>query len=169
MIILELNPLFMSFKEYPTMDSTDKAILKLLQEDATLSLDDIAIRIGASKTPIWNRIKRLRESGVISHQVALVNPQAVGLDTCFFVLVKTSEHDSTWQSQFLDALRARNEVVEAHRLAGEIDYLLKVRVSSPRAYDQFYQGPHCRRKGFQRYRFAQHGRIEVHDRIAHLK
>jgi Lrp/AsnC family transcriptional regulator len=140
MIILELNPLFMSFKEYPIMDSTDKAILKLLQEDATLSLDDIAIRIGASKTPIWNRIKRLRESGVISHQVALVNPQAVGLDTCFFVLVKTSEHDSTWQSQFLDALRARNEVVEAHRLAGEIDYLLKVRVSSPRAYDQFYQG-----------------------------
>jgi Lrp/AsnC family transcriptional regulator len=130
----------MSFKEYPTMDSTDKAILKLLQEDATLSLDDIAIRIGASKTPIWNRIKRLRESGVISHQVALVNPQAVGLDTCFFVLVKTSEHDSTWQSQFLDALRARNEVVEAHRLAGEIDYLLKVRVFSPRAYDQFYQG-----------------------------
>ena len=140
MIILEVNPLFMSFKEYPTMDSTDKAILKLLQEDATLSLDDIAIRIGASKTPIWNRIKRLRESGVISHQVALVNPQAVGLDTCFFVLVNTSEHDSTWQSQFLDALRARNEVVEAHRLAGEIDYLLKVRVFSPRAYDQFYQG-----------------------------
>jgi Lrp/AsnC family transcriptional regulator len=130
----------MSFKEYATVDSTDKAILKLLQEDATLSLDDIAMRIGASKTPIWNRIKRLRESGVISHQVALVNPQAVGLDTCFFVLVKTSEHDSTWQSQFLDALRARNEVVEAHRLAGEIDYLLKVRVSSPRAYDQFYQG-----------------------------
>ena len=140
MIISELNPLFMSFKECPTMDSTDKAILKLLQEDATLSLDNIAIRIGASKTPIWNRIKRLRESGVISHQVALVNPQAVGLDTCFFVLVKTSEHDSTWQSQFLDALRARNEVVEAHRLAGEIDYLLKVRVFSPRAYDQFYQG-----------------------------
>ena len=122
------------------MDSTDKAILKLLQEDATLSLDDIAIRIGASKTPIWNRIKRLRESGVILHQVAIVSPQAVGLDTCFFVLVKTSEHDSTWQSQFLDALRAREEVVEAHRLAGETDYLLKVRVSSPRAYDQFYQG-----------------------------
>ena len=140
MIISELNPLFISFKEYVTMDSTDKAILKLLQEDATLSLDDIAIRIGASKTPIWNRIKRLRESGVISHQVAIVSPQAVGLDTCFFVLVKTSEQDSTWQSQFLDALRARNEVVEAHRLAGEIDYLLKVRVSSPRAYDQFYQG-----------------------------
>ena len=140
MIISERNTLFMSFKEYATVDSTDKAILKLLQEDATLSLDDIAVRIGASKTPIWNRIKRLKESGVISHQVALVSPQAVGLDTCFFVLVKTSEHDSTWQSQFLDALRARNEVVEAHRLAGEIDYLLKVRVSSPRAYDQFYQG-----------------------------
>lgn len=122
------------------MDSTDRAILKLLQTDASLSLDDIAMRIGASKTPIWNRIKRLKETGVIKREVALVDAEAIGLDTCFFVLVKTSEHDAQWQSQFLEALRARNEVVEAHRLAGEIDYLLKVRVTNARAYDQFYQG-----------------------------
>ena len=122
------------------MDSTDRAILKLLQTDASLSLDDIAMRIGASKTPIWNRIKRLKETGVIKREVALVDAEAIGLDTCFFVLVKTSEHDAQWQTQFLEALRARNEVVEAHRLAGEIDYLLKVRVTNARAYDQFYQG-----------------------------
>ena len=122
------------------MDTTDKAILKLLQTDSSLSLDDIAIRVGASKTPIWNRIKRLKESGVIKREVAIIDAESVGLDTCFFVLVKTSEHDAVWQSIFLDALRARKEVVEAHRLAGEIDYLLKVRVANARAYDQFYQG-----------------------------
>lgn len=122
------------------MDSTDKAILKVLQTDSNLSLDDIAIRVGASKTPVWNRIKRLRESGVIKREVAIIDAESVGLDTCFFVLVKTSEHDAAWQSQFLEALRARKEVVEAHRLAGEIDYLLKVRVANARAYDQFYQG-----------------------------
>lgn len=122
------------------MDSTDTAILKLLQTDSSLSLDDIAVRVGASKTPIWNRIKRLKESGVIKREVAIVDAESVGLDTCFFVLVKTSEHDAHWQSAFLEALRARNEVVEAHRLAGEIDYLLKVKVANARAYDQFYQG-----------------------------
>lgn len=122
------------------MDSTDRAILTVLQTDSSLSLDDIAIRVGASKTPIWNRIKRLKESGVIQREVVIVDPEAAGVDTCFFVLVKTSEHDAVWQSQFLEALRARKEVVEAHRLAGEIDYLLKVRVANARAYDQFYQG-----------------------------
>lgn len=122
------------------MDTTDKAILKLLQSDSSLSLDDIAVRVGASKTPIWNRIKRLKESGVIKREVAIIDAESVGLDTCFFVLVKTSEHDANWQSRFLKALRARKEVVEAHRLAGEIDYLLKVQVANARAYDQFYQG-----------------------------
>lgn len=122
------------------MDSTDKAILTVLQSDSSLSLDDIAIRVGASKTPIWNRIKRLKETGVIKREVVIVDPEAAGVDTCFFVLVKTSEHDAVWQSQFLEALRARKEVVEAHRLAGEIDYLLKVRVANARAYDKFYQG-----------------------------
>lgn len=122
------------------MDSTDKAILTVLQSDSSLSLDDIAIRVGASKTPIWNRIKRLKETGVIKREVVIVDPEAAGVDTCFFVLVKTSEHDAVWQSQFLEALQARKEVVEAHRLAGEIDYLLKVRVANARAYDQFYQG-----------------------------
>ena len=122
------------------MDATDKAILRLVQTDTTLSLDDIAAHVGASKTPIWNRLKRLRDDGVIDREVAILNPAALGLDTCFFVLVKTSEHDAAWQDRFLAAVNQRQEVIEAHRLAGEVDYILKVRVPNAQAYDQFYQG-----------------------------
>ncbi|MFO1137685.1 MAG: Lrp/AsnC family transcriptional regulator [Paracoccus sp. (in: a-proteobacteria)] len=121
------------------LDETDRKILSLLQEDATLSLDDIAARVGASKTPVWNRIRKLREAGVIRAQVALLDPDALGLDACFFVLIRTSEHDPDWARRFLGAVRARPEVLEAHRLAGDIDYILKVRVSNARAYDRFYQ------------------------------
>ena len=121
------------------LDETDRKILSLLQEDATLSLDDIAARVGASKTPVWNRIRKLREAGVIRAQVALLDPDALGLDACFFVLIRTSEHEANWQRRFLKALRERPEVLEAHRLAGDIDYILKVRVSNARAYDRFYQ------------------------------
>jgi Lrp/AsnC family transcriptional regulator len=72
--------------------------------------------------------------------VAILDPAALGLDTCFFVLVKTSEHDADWQGRFLAAVNQRPEVIEAHRLAGEVDYILKVRVPNAQAYDQFYQG-----------------------------
>ena len=121
------------------LDETDRKILSLLQEDATLSLDDIAARVGASKTPVWNRIRKLREAGVIRAQVALLDPEALGLEACFFVLIRTSEHEADWQRKFLQTLRERPEVLEAHRLAGDIDYILKVRVSNARAYDRFYQ------------------------------
>ena len=122
------------------MDAMDKAILRLVQADTTLSLDDIAVRVGTSRTPVWNRLKRLRDDGVIAREVAILDPAALGLDTCFFVLVKTSEHDAAWQDRFLAAVNQRQEVIEAHRLAGEVDYILKVRVPNAQAYDQFYQG-----------------------------
>lgn len=122
------------------MDAMDKAILRLVQTDTTLSLDDIAVRVGSSKTPVWNRLKRLRDDGIIAREVAILDPAALGLDTYFFVLVKTSEHDSAWQDRFLAAVNRRQEVIEAHRLAGEVDYILKVRVPNAQAYDQFYQG-----------------------------
>ena len=121
------------------MDFIDKTLIGLLQRDSTMSLDELAKRTGSTKTPIWNRIKKLKQSGVIRKEVVLCDPEALGLDACFFILVQTSEHDATWQQHFLDAVRARPEVMEAHRLAGEIDYLLKVRVADAKAYDQFYQ------------------------------
>ena len=102
------------------IDDLDRKILAELQRDAAQSLDDIARSVGSSKTPVWNRIRKMREA-------------------CFFVLIRTSEHEADWQRAFLRALQDRPEVQEAHRLAGDIDYILKVRVKNARAYDAFYQ------------------------------
>lgn len=121
------------------IDATDRKILAALQRDADRSLDDIAAEVGSSKTPVWNRIRKLRAAGVIGQTTVVLDAGALGLDTCFFVLIRTSEHDADWQRRFLTALHARPEVQEAHRLAGDIDYILKVRVANARAYDTFYQ------------------------------
>ncbi len=122
-----------------SLDELDRNILVLLQEDSSLSLDEIARKLGASKTPIWNRIRKLRESGVIRGEVALLDPDKLGLESCFFVLIRTSQHDANWLAKFLTAVQSRPEVMEAHRLAGDIDYILKVQVPNARAYDVFYR------------------------------
>ena len=121
------------------LDDLDRNILAILQEDATLALDEIARRVGASKTPVWNRIRKMRASGLIKAEVALLDPDKLGLESCFFVLIRTSQHDANWLERFLNAVRSRPEVLEAHRLAGDIDYILKVRVPNARAYDTFYR------------------------------
>ncbi|TDT77540.1 AsnC family transcriptional regulator [Litoreibacter halocynthiae] len=121
------------------IDAMDRNILAQLQEDASQSLDEIARKTGSSKTPVWNRIKKLRAAGVIRQDTVVLDPEKLGLEACFFVLIRTSEHESDWQEKFLHALQARPEVLEAHRLAGDIDYILKVRVANARAYDVFYQ------------------------------
>lgn len=121
------------------IDDLDRKILVELQADASQSLDEIARKVGSSKTPVWNRIRRMREQGVIIRQTTLLDAEALGLEACFFVLIRTSEHEADWQRKFLKTLRDRPEVLEAHRLAGDIDYILKVRVKNARAYDSFYQ------------------------------
>ncbi len=121
------------------IDALDRKILAELQRDGGQSLDEIAKKVGSSKTPVWNRIKKLREGGVIRQTTVILDPDALGFEACFFVLIRTSSHEADWQQRFLEALRSRPEVLEAHRLAGEIDYILKVRVSNARAYDEFYQ------------------------------
>ncbi|MGI9476138.1 MAG: Lrp/AsnC family transcriptional regulator [Hyphomicrobiaceae bacterium] len=121
------------------LDELDRRILVCLQEDATQSLEELAAQVGSSKTPVWNRIKRLKSRGIIDRQVAIVAPNSVGLAMCFYVLIRTAEHDADWLSTFLGALKRRPEILEAHRLAGDVDYILKVRVADARAYDEFYQ------------------------------
>nr|WP_325253752.1 Lrp/AsnC family transcriptional regulator [Amylibacter sp.] len=121
------------------LDPLDRKILAELQKDASQSLDEIARLVGASKTPVWNRIRKMREAGLILRQTTLVDPEMLGLEACFFVLIRTSEHDQNWQDSFLKTLLERPEVMEAHRLAGDIDYILKVRVTNAKAYDTFYQ------------------------------
>jgi Lrp/AsnC family transcriptional regulator len=121
------------------IDTLDRKILAALQEDASRSLDEIARVVGSSKTPVWSRIRKMKEAGIIGRQTVLLDAEKLGFEACFFVLIRTSEHEADWQRRFLTALKARPEVQEAHRLAGEIDYILKVRVPNARAYDAFYQ------------------------------
>jgi len=120
-------------------DEIDRKILAELQRDASQSLDEIARKVGSSKTPVWNRIRKLREAGIIGQQTVVLNAEALGFEACFFVLIRTSEHEAGWQEACLQALLSRAEVQEAHRLAGDVDYILKVRVKNARAYDAFYQ------------------------------
>ena len=121
------------------LDQLDRKIVAALQQDASRSLEEIAKSVGASKTPVWNRIRKMREAGVIRQQTVIVDPDALGLESCFFVMIRTAEHDAGWLDRFMTAIQKRPEVMEAHRLAGDIDYILKVQVRNARAYDEFYQ------------------------------
>ena len=121
------------------LDGVDRNILAAMQEDASRSLDDIAEKAGASRTSVWHRIRKLRAAGIIRRNTVLLDPDKLGLEACFFVLIRTSEHQKDWQDRFLETLKGRPEVLEAHRLAGDVDYILKVRVKNARAYDDFYQ------------------------------
>lgn len=121
------------------LDELDRKILRALQEDATVSMDALAKKVHSSKTPVWSRIQKMRNAGVIEKQVALVNPGSVGLNETFFVAVKTDQHEPGWLDVFAAAVADMPEILEAHRLAGDIDYLLKVQVENPADFDRFYK------------------------------
>jgi len=121
------------------MDELDRRILAILQEDATLPVEKIAARVNSSKSPVWARIRKLRAQGVIARQVAILDAQKVDRSEVFFVTIKTSSHSAAWLERFAAAIGGMGEVQEAHRLAGEIDYILKVRVKDTRAFDAFYK------------------------------
>lgn len=121
------------------LDDLDRRILGIIQRDSTMSLDELSKQVGSSKTPVWNRIRKMKESGVITRQVALLNPDAIGLGSCFFVMVRTSQHETKWLDDFQKALMNCDEIMEAHRLSGDIDYVLKVYVRDARHFDEFYK------------------------------
>ncbi len=121
------------------IDTIDRKILMALLFNSRQQLEKISKNVGASKTPVWVRIKKLVERGVIKNFTINVDFEKLGFEACFFVLIRTSEHEAEWQRSFLKAVRERPEVLEAHRLAGDIDYILKVRVENAKAYDKFYQ------------------------------
>lgn len=122
-----------------SLDETDRKILRLMQRDSTLPLEQMAKTIGISKTAIWNRIQRLQQDKVILKQAAFLDADRVGLHETFFVAVKTSQHDANWLLAFNNAITDMPEITEAHRLAGDMDYILKVQVASTRDYDEFYK------------------------------
>ena len=120
------------------MDEIDKQIVQLLQTDASISVRDTADTVGLTATPCWRRIQNLERAGIITGRVALVDPQAINLSLTALVLIRTNEHNAEWTARFLETVQNFDEVVEAYRTSGELDYMLKVVVPDMDAYDQFY-------------------------------
>jgi Lrp/AsnC family transcriptional regulator len=121
------------------MDSKDIKILALLQENASLSMQEISRRVHLSQTPCWRRIQKLEEQGVIERRVAILNASAVGFGISAFVEVHAPDHSEQWHSRFSDAVSEMPEIMEVHRMAGEVDYLLRVATRSMEDYDAFYR------------------------------
>lgn len=121
------------------LDSIDIKILGILQRDCTVSVADIGKAVGLSTTPCWRRIQKLEQEGVIEARVALLNPKKVKVGVTVFISITTSEHNKDWLDRFHTVLRDFPEVVEAYRMSGQIDYLLRVTVPDIESYDRFYK------------------------------
>lgn len=121
------------------MDAIDRKILLTLQEDASLSVAEIGQRVGLSSTPCWKRIQRLEADGVIQRRVAIVDQDKVGLGITVFVSVETDDHSEDWLGRFASAVSAMPEVMEFYRMAGDVDYMLRVVAADMQAYDTFYK------------------------------
>ena len=121
------------------MDAIDRKILGVLQQDASLSVAEVGNRVGLSSTPCWKRIQRLEADGVILRRVALVDQNKIGLGISVFVSVESSDHSEAWLKTFASAVSAMPEVMEFYRMAGDVDYMLRVAVASIQDYDAFYK------------------------------
>jgi len=121
------------------LDTRDRRILEILQRDAMAPVADIAERVGLTTTPCWRRIQRMEKDGVIRGRVALLDPVALNVPVSVFVAVRTSHHSASWVERFRRAVDSIPEIVEAYRMSGEIDYLLRVVVPDIAGYDAVYQ------------------------------
>jgi len=121
------------------MDAIDRKILTVLQEDCSLSVAEIGARVGLSSTPCWKRIQRLEAEGVILKRVALVEQDQLGLGVTVFVSIETGDHSQAWLTRFAEVVQAMPEVMEFYRMAGDIDYMLRVVVTDIASYDAFYK------------------------------
>ena len=121
------------------MDAIDRKILAVVQEDASLSVAEIGSRVGLSSTPCWKRIQRLEADGVIQKRVALIDPVKIGLGITVFVSVETGDHSQDWLGRFAETVGSMPEVMEFYRMAGDVDYMLRVVVPDIAGYDTFYK------------------------------
>jgi len=121
------------------MDATDRKILALLQDDASLSVAEIGNRVGLSSTPCWKRIQRLEADGVLIKRVALIDQDKLGLGVTVFVSIETGDHSQDWLDRFAQVVGAMPEVMEFYRMAGDVDYMLRVVVTDIAGYDAFYK------------------------------
>ena len=121
------------------MDEIDRELLAILQQNATLSIAQMAERVGLSPTPCWKRIQKLEAAGVIVRRVALVDPERVGMGLSVFIAVEAGEHTPAWLERFAAAVAGMPEVMEVYRMAGDVDYMLRVAVADMAEFDAFYK------------------------------
>ncbi len=121
------------------MDKIDRKLLALLQADSTISIAQMADQVGLSQTPCWKRIQRMEADGIIERRVALLSPEKLGLGLTVFVSIEAGDHSPGWLDRFAAAVAGFPEVVECHRMAGDIDYMLRVVTRDIPAYDRFYK------------------------------
>ena len=121
------------------MDEVDRKLLGLLQADATVGMSRLAEQVNLSPTPVWKRIQKLEQAGVITGRVALIDPERVGIGLIVFVAIEAHEHTPEWLAAFAAALNAMPEVMDAYRMAGEVDYMLRVAVPDMSEFDAFYK------------------------------
>ena len=121
------------------MDAIDRKILAVVQEDASLSVAEIGQRVGLSSTPCWKRLQRLEADGVIMRRVALIDPEKIGLGITVFVSIETGDHSQDWLKRFAETVSSMPEVMEFYRMAGDVDYMLRVVVHDMQSYDGFYK------------------------------
>lgn len=121
------------------LDATSLQLLDLLQHDASLSLAELAAAVNLSPTPCWRRIQKMERDGIIERRVAILNPERLGFGLTVFVSIETGDHSHDWLDRNGGALAAFPEVAEMHRMAGDVDYLLRVVVADMTAFDAFYK------------------------------
>ncbi len=142
------------------LDRFDREILRLITDDASLSLAEIAGRVGLTPTPCWKRIRRMEQDGIILRRVAVLDPVKVGLPVSVFVEIETADHSAEWLSRFAKVIEQTPEIVDAWRMSGDVDYLLHVVVKDIASYDSFYRKLIGVRSAAQRQQPVQHGADE---------
>ena len=120
-------------------DDLDRKILQQIQRDSDLPLEKLGAAIGLSRNAVWRRVKSLEQQGIIRDRVALLDPEALNLGLTVFMLIRTSSHAPGWLEAFAKATRSMPEILGAYRMTGDLDYLIRARVSDMAAYDRLYQ------------------------------
>lgn len=125
--------------DHKELDRLDRAILRLLADDASLSLAEVAEKVGLTPTPCWKRIRRMEQDGIILRRVAVLDPAKIGVPVTVFVAVETADHSAQWLERFAAVVAGMPQIVDAWRMSGDVDYLLHVVVADIAAYDDFYR------------------------------
>ncbi len=121
------------------LDERDRLILDRLQANASLPVADLATSVNLSLSACARRIKRLEDEGYIAARVALLSRTAMNLPTTVFVAIRNARHSAEWHEPFSRLLADIPEIIEAHRLTGDIDYILKIAVPDVETYDLIYK------------------------------